>query len=91
MVEVCPAGDGEIARGAAEINRKDLKALGLKTGDTVKISSADGTSIQVKVKPSRRALEGSIIVPQHFPAWKLNSLTRCGQPVVKVKVEKVGS
>lgn len=91
MTEVCPAGDGEIGRGAAEISRKDLKALGLKAGDTVKITNADGTSIQVSVKPSRRALEGSIIVPQHFPAWKLNSLTRWGQPVIKVKVEKVAN
>ncbi len=84
MMEVCPDGD-------AEINRKDLKGLGLKAGDMVKITNAEGTSIQVRVKPSRRALEGSIIVPQHFPAWKLNTLTRWGQPVVKVKVEKVAS
>jgi len=84
MMDVCPNGD-------AEINRKDLKELGLKAGDTVKITNAEGSSIQVRVKPSRRALEGSIIVPQHFPAWKLNTLTRWGQPVVKVKVEKVAS
>ena len=84
MVEVCPNGD-------AEINRKDLKALGLKAGDRVRITNAEGDSIRVTVKPSRRALEGSIIVPQHSPVWKLNLLTRWGQPVVKVQVEKVAS
>ena len=84
MKEVCPNGD-------AEMSPKDLKALGLTAGDTVKITNAEGTSIQVKVKPSRRALEGSIIVPQHFPEWKLNSITRWDRPVVKVKVEKIAS
>ncbi|MGB6066673.1 MAG: molybdopterin-dependent oxidoreductase [Desulfomonilaceae bacterium] len=84
MMEVCPNGD-------AEMSSKDLKALGLKAGDTVKITNAEGNSLQVKVKPSRRALEGSIIVPQHFPEWKVNSFTRWDQPVVKVKVEKIAS
>jgi predicted molibdopterin-dependent oxidoreductase YjgC len=84
MMEVCP--DAE-----AEISRQDLKALGLKAGDTVKITNADGISIQVRVRPSRRALEGSIIVPPHFPALELNRVTRWGQSVLKVKVEKVAS
>ncbi len=84
MMEVCPNAD-------AEMSPKDLKALGLAAGDTVKITNAEGTSIQVKVRPSRRALESSIIVPQHFPDNRLNSVTRWNQPVVKVKVEKIAS
>ena len=69
LMEVCP-------EGFAEMNVKDLKALGLKDGDKVKISDADGDSIQVKVKQSRRAMPKTVIVPQHFSQIKLNTLTR---------------
>jgi predicted molibdopterin-dependent oxidoreductase YjgC len=82
LVEVCPAG-------TAEINLKDLKALGLRDGDTVNITAGNGASVQVKAKWSRRAVRGSVIVPYHFSALKLNTFTRWDQPVVKVKVEKV--
>ncbi len=82
LLEVCPAG-------SAEMNFKDLKALGLKDGDTVTITSGNGASMQVKAKWSRRAVEGSVIVPYHFSALKLNTFTEWDQPVVKVKVEKV--
>jgi formylmethanofuran dehydrogenase subunit D len=81
MMEVSP-------NGAAEMNYKDLKALGLNEGDAVKITAASGASVQVKVKRSRRALEGSVIVPYHFSDLKLNDFTRWEQPVVKVRVEK---
>jgi predicted molibdopterin-dependent oxidoreductase YjgC len=81
LSEVCP-------EGSAEMNFKDLKALGLKDGDPVTITSSDGASLQVKAKLSRRAMEGSIIVPYHFSAMKLNSFTTWNQAVVKVKVEK---
>ena len=82
LMEVCP-------EGSAEISLKDLKALGLKDGETVKVTSGDGTSFTAKAKLSRRAVEGSIIVPYHFSALKLNAFTKWGDPVVKVKVEKV--
>ncbi|MFH1114100.1 MAG: molybdopterin-dependent oxidoreductase [Pseudomonadota bacterium] len=82
LVEVCPAG-------TAEMNFKDLKALGVKDGDTVNITSGNGASMKVKAKWSRRAVEGSVIVPYHFSALKLNTFTEWDQPAVKVKVEKV--
>ncbi|MBI4963314.1 MAG: molybdopterin-dependent oxidoreductase [Desulfomonile tiedjei] len=81
MMEVCP-------EGVAEMNYKDLKALGLNGGETVKITAASGASVKLKVKKSRRALEGSVIVPYHFPDLKMNNFTRWEQPVVKVQVEK---
>jgi predicted molibdopterin-dependent oxidoreductase YjgC len=81
MMEVCP-------NGTAEMNVKDFKALGLKDGDAIKITAASGASVQVKAKRSRRALEGSVIVPYHFSDLKLNEFTRWEQPVIKVQVEK---
>lgn len=82
LVEVCP-------EGYAEMNAKDLTALGVKSGDMVKVTSADGTSVQLKTKVSWRALEGTVIVPNHFSALKLNTFTRWDEAVVKVQVEKV--
>jgi predicted molibdopterin-dependent oxidoreductase YjgC len=82
LMEVCP-------EGFAEMNSGDLKALGLKDGDEVKISGTDGCSIQVKVKRSARAMPKTVIVPQHFSQIKLNTLTRVNESAVKIKVEKV--
>jgi predicted molibdopterin-dependent oxidoreductase YjgC len=73
----------------AEMNRKDLRSLGVSDGNMVKITSATGATMQVKAKDSRRAPEGFVIVPQHFSALKLNNFTEWGQPVVKVQVEKI--
>jgi len=76
-------------QGLAEMNREDLRAMGIGDGNMVKITSASGASLQVKVKDSRRAPEGFVIVPQHFSALKLNNFTQWEQPVVKVQVEKI--
>lgn len=82
MVEVCPDG-------YAEMSYADMKKMGLNEGDEVKVATPAGASVQVKVKPTRRAMDGFVIVPLHFPEVKLNRLTRWGDPLIKVKVEKV--
>jgi predicted molibdopterin-dependent oxidoreductase YjgC len=81
LMDVCPAP-------YAEMSRNDIKSLGLKEGDLVKITDASGSSVQTPVKFSRRAMDGMVVVPFHFPGLKLNNLTRWDKPVVKVKVEK---
>ncbi len=81
MMDVSP-------EGIAEMNLKDMKAIGVGDGDTVKITGSSGLWIRTKVKESVRALEGSVIVPQHFSAIKLNSLTSWEEPLVRVRVEK---
>jgi formate dehydrogenase alpha subunit len=82
MMEVCPTG-------ALEMNEKDLKALGLKDGDSVRVTLENGAGVTAAVKRSRRAIGGSILAPGHFAALKLNSLTKWNEPVIKVKVEKI--
>ncbi|MBI5570601.1 MAG: molybdopterin-dependent oxidoreductase [Desulfomonile tiedjei] len=82
LMEVCPDG-------LAEMHRNDLKALDLKEGDTVRLSTGDGASIQLNVSWSRRALQGTVIVPEHSSQVKLNTLLSWAKPVVKVRVEKV--
>lgn len=72
----------------AEMHPEDLKALGLVEMDKARITGANGSSLDVRVKASRRALKGSVIVPYHFSAAKLNSLTSWEQPVIRVKIEK---
>ncbi len=81
-MEVCP-------EGFAEMNPADLKALGLKDGDEVRITGYDGASIRVKVKRSSRAMPNTVIVPQHFSRIGLNALTRVNESAVKIKIEKV--
>ncbi len=72
----------------AEMNAKDAKALGVKDAETVKITSGNGVSAQLKVKVSRRALAGTVVVPYHFASWKFNAFTSWDCPAVKVTVEK---
>jgi predicted molibdopterin-dependent oxidoreductase YjgC len=81
LLEVCPEAQ-------AEMSWKDIRALGINEGDKVKISDASGASVQAVAKLSRRALDGVVIVPSHFPIVKLNMLTRWDGAAVKVKVEK---
>jgi formate dehydrogenase alpha subunit len=82
LMEVSP-------EGTAEMNRADMKSMGFADGDSVRITDATGFSIVMNVKRSRRAVEGSVIVPQHFASLKLNNLTRWDQPLVKVQVGKI--
>jgi len=81
LMDVCPEGFAEMAP-------EDLKEIGLEDGDMARITSESGSSIHVKVKRSRRPLAGTVIVPQHFSALKLNTLTRWEEPAVRVRVEK---
>jgi predicted molibdopterin-dependent oxidoreductase YjgC len=73
----------------AEMDTKELRAMGLKQGDLVKISTETGDAVQLRVQGSRRAMPGTVIVPYHFSALKLNALTRWDQPVIRVRIEKV--
>ena len=80
----------EVVAGAvAEMNRSDMKAVGLSDGDRARMTDPFGASITVNVKSSRRAPAGVVIVPQHFSEVMLNTLTRWNDPVPKVRVEKV--
>ncbi|MDQ1238719.1 MAG: hypothetical protein QG577_904, partial [Thermodesulfobacteriota bacterium] len=81
LMEVCP-------EGYAEMNRQDLKTLGISDGDVIRIGNAEGLSIRIKAKASDRALPGIIIAPQHFSSQQVNSLTNWESPIVKIKVEK---
>ena len=84
LMEVCP-------EGFAEMNRKDMRSLGLNDGDVVKMTNAAGKSVRAKAKRSRRALQGSVIVPRHFSEIGLNLLSSWDGSVIRVNVEKVTS
>jgi predicted molibdopterin-dependent oxidoreductase YjgC len=73
---------------AAEMNRKDMKRLGLGDGDTIKVNTEAGHTATIQVKASRRALEGVILAPYHYSAIRLNSVMDWDSPGVKVGIEK---
>ena len=81
LMEVSP-------EGLAEMSPEDMQALGLEDNDSIKLTNANETSIELKVKGSKRVGAGCVIVPQHFPNLKLNLLCRWDDPTPKVKVEK---
>ena len=81
MMDVAP-------EGFAEMNARDMKAIGVGDGEPVKITGSTGQWIRAKARESARALEGTVIVPQHFSEIKLNTLTSWSEPLVRVRVEK---
>jgi len=81
LMEVSP-------QGLAEMSRKDMLAMGLRDGDTIRITSSRGRTVEAKVKRSWRAVEASVIVPQHFSALGLNDIIGWEYPSARVKVEK---
>jgi len=81
LMDVCP-------EGWAEMNAKDMRNMDLREGDTVKIATAKGVRIELRVKDSERAVKGCIIAPWHFAALKLNNLTGWDRSAVRVRVKK---
>ncbi|MFH0957799.1 MAG: molybdopterin-dependent oxidoreductase, partial [Pseudomonadota bacterium] len=75
----------------AEMNEKDMSALGIGEGDYIKISGSSGEIIELVVKESRRPLRGTILVPYHFSENRLNSFSDWGSVEIPVSLEKVSN
>ena len=77
-----------------EINPKDVKRLGIRNGDMLKVSSRRG-SINVKALASERPSEGVVFIPFHYKEAAANILTNpeldpiCKIPELKVCAVKV--
>ena len=99
MTRVSPSLHRELATGYMEISPTDAKAMGIKDGERVKVSSRRG-EIQIKAKISRKVDRGVVFIPFHFAEAAANVLTNPAyDPVAKipeykacaVKVEKLAA
>jgi formate dehydrogenase alpha subunit len=99
MTRVSPTLHRELATGYMEISPTDARALGIKDGEKVKVSSRRG-EIQIKAKVSRKVDRGVVFIPFHFAEAAANVLTNPAyDPVAKipeykacaVKVEKLAA
>ncbi len=70
-----------------EIGHKDARALDIKNGDTVAVTSAKG-SITIGVRVTAKQNPGSVFIPYHFAQPPVHELTDGSQPQVVVKIEK---
>lgn len=77
-----------------EINPKDVKRLGIRDGDMLKVSSRRG-SINIKALVSERPSEGVVFIPFHYKEAAANILTNpeldpiCKIPELKVCAVKI--
>jgi formate dehydrogenase alpha subunit len=80
-----------------EIHPGEAEALGIKTGDTVRVTSRRG-SLEVKAHVTPKSRPGSVFLSFHFPEVPTNVLTGPGEDllaltpeykVCAVKVEKI--
>jgi formate dehydrogenase alpha subunit len=99
MSRVSPSLHREVETGYLEISPTDARALGIKDGERVKVSSRRG-EIQIKAKISRKVDRGVVFIPFHFAEAAANVLTNPAyDPVAKipeykacaVKVEKLAA
>jgi formate dehydrogenase alpha subunit len=99
MTRVSPTLHREQETGYLEISPADARALQIKDGERVKVSSRRG-EIQIKAKVSRKVDRGTVFIPFHFAEAAANILTNPAyDPAAKipeykacaVKVEKLAA
>ncbi len=72
----------------AEMNPDDMEKRGIVQGDEVRIFSNDEESLTLRVKRSYRVATGTVLVPHHFSASKINRFTRWDRLAVTVNLVK---
>ena len=69
-----------------ELGREDAGALGIKEGDTVKISG-NGVDLRLKAKVDNRLPKGVVFAPYHFAEAGINRLYK-GETAIPVSISK---
>ncbi len=89
MTRVSPTLHREMEGGYMEISPADAKAMHIKDGERIKVSSRRG-EIQIKAKVSRKVDRGVVFIPFHFAESAANILTNPAyDPVAKIPEYKV--
>ena len=89
MTRVSPSLHHEGPEGYVEISPVDAKAMAIKDGERVKVSSRRG-EIQIKARISRKVNRGVVFIPFHFAETAANVLTNPAcDPVAKIPEYKV--
>ena len=74
MTRQCPALNRECPEAALEVHPKDAAALGLRTGDLVRLVSRRG-EVTVRALVTGQTPPGSVYTSFHFPETPINLLT----------------
>jgi formate dehydrogenase alpha subunit len=89
MTRVSPSLHQEVPEGYVEISPVDAKAMAIKDGERVKVSSRRG-EIQIKARISGKVDRGVVFIPFHFAETAANVLTNSAyDPVAKIPEYKV--
>jgi len=89
MTRVSPSLNEEVPEGYVEISPVDAKAMAIKDGERIKVSSRRG-EIQIKARISGKVNRGVVFIPFHFAETAANVLTNSAyDPVAKIPEYKV--
>jgi formate dehydrogenase alpha subunit len=89
MTRVSPSLHQEVPEGYVEISPTDAKAMAIKDGERIKVSSRRG-EIQIKARISGKVNRGVVFIPFHFAETAANVLTNSAyDPVAKIPEYKV--
>jgi predicted molibdopterin-dependent oxidoreductase YjgC len=70
-----------------DMSPADSRALGIASGDTVNVASAQG-SITITARVTAKQNSGSVFIPHHFAPAPAHELTAIGQPLTMVSIKK---
>ncbi|MBU0988284.1 MAG: hypothetical protein KKH68_13635, partial [Proteobacteria bacterium] len=89
MTRMSPHLDSEQKTGYVEIHPEDARALAVKDGETVKLTTRRG-EIEVPARISQKVKPGLLFVPFHFAENSANVLTNSAfDPIAKIPEYKV--
>jgi formate dehydrogenase alpha subunit len=89
MTRNSPSLHAEMPEGFLEINPEDAKALGVRPGDKVRVTSRRGEMV-TRVDCTRRVRPGLVFMPFHFVETCANLLTNpANDPIAKIPEYKV--
>lgn len=89
MTRNSPSLHAEMPEGFLEINPIDAQALGLRSGDSVRVASRRGEMF-VRVDLTTRVTQGTVFMPFHFVESCANLLTNsANDPIAKIPEYKV--
>ena len=96
MTRRVPQIEAVAGQAYVEIHEDDAKKLGIKDGDTVKVSSRRG-DIDIRAMVTNKVNPGVVFIPMHYAEAAANMLTNdaldpvCKTPELKVCAVKIGT
>ena len=73
----------------AEIHSQDAQAMGVQTGDRIRVES-ETSSVELAVEVNNRSAQGTVYIPKNWEDIPINMMRNGEKGLISVKISKVG-